>query len=537
MSEKRRVAASAPAKGSETPEADGGNLSVQALQHALRTGAIVPFFQPIVSVQSGALRGFEVLARCRLSGTRIALPDRFIPVARDAGLLPELTLHMVATACRAAHAWPGSFYLAFNMPPTLFQDAALVEQLIATLEDTGFPLRRIRIEMTEVEVVEDERAAELGIAQLRRLGIGTLLDDFGTGYSSLIRLHRFEFDKIKIDGSFIRSLERDEASRKIVSAIVGLGRSLGARTVAECVETAFQLQFLASIGCDAYQGWYLAAAMDADGAAQWLAARGPAAESRTGSLLTPYQQQYQLEILYERSPVGLAFIDTQLCFAAVNHRFCQMLGLPQGRVIGRSVHDVVPPQVAHEAHSLILHGLSDAGGDLRELSLPGRPETFLMNHERVLDAAGVVLGVSVVCIDITESKRYQAALDAREAHDLGASAMSPTLFWVAEESGMLSYISPHAREDELIPLAARIDRWYARMDPQDRVRVRREWDQRAPDATEFHTRFRIRWADGQWRWVDSRARLQADGQGRRWYGSFTDISREVALEQQLAGQS
>jgi len=148
----------------------------------------------------------------------------------------------------------------------------------------------------------------------------------------------------------------------------------------------------------------------------------------------------------------------------------------------------------------------------------------------------VLLGVSVVCIDVTERKRYEAALQLREQGDLGMALDSPTVMWVAEASGVLSYISPHAMDDEGSSLQQRIDRWYARMHPRDRVRVRAEWNARAIDATQFQTRFRVLWAGQEWRWVVSRATLHVGAGQPRWYGLFTDISREVALEQDLGRQ-
>ena len=214
MPQTHRMTAAEPLHARVEAASTVPEIADDALEQALRTSAIVPYFQPIVDVQSGSLRGFEVLARWRASDGRLLLPDAFIPVAVNAGLIASLTIQLVELACRAAREWPGDFYLAFNMPPTMLQESATVDHIIATLKATGFPLRRIRVEMTEVEVVEDERAAELGIAHLRELGIKTMLDDFGTGYSSLVRLHRFQFDKIKIDGSFIRALEQDEASHQ-----------------------------------------------------------------------------------------------------------------------------------------------------------------------------------------------------------------------------------------------------------------------------------------------------------------------------------
>lgn len=376
--------------------------SVETLRQAIAAGAIAPYFQPIVEIESGRLRGFEVLARWLHEGLPPVLPEGFIGLARAEGLLSALTLQVVRKACAAARGWPGDFYLAFNLPPVLLQDTDAMEDFLATAEASGLPLHRIRVEMTEEEVVEHEAAAESAISQLRRLGIKAMLDDFGTGYSSLVRLHRFAFEKIKIDGSFIRGLETDEASRKIVSAIVGLGQSLGATVVAECVETPFQLQFLAAVGCDAYQGWLLARAMDAATAARWLEAYRPSGTVISALRLSPYQRQYQLEALYEHASVGLAFIDTGLRFIAANATFCRMHRRTQATVVGRPFTDVVPVELHGIATELILRTIQDGSSDIREIPMPGREETFLFSHDRVCDAAGTVLGISVVCINVPQ---------------------------------------------------------------------------------------------------------------------------------------
>jgi len=509
---------------------------VERLRTAIEEKRVHPCFQPIVSVATGQLRGFEVLARWTDPQLGAIRPDTFIPLARSGGMLAALTLSLMRQACTAARDCAGEFYLAFNIPPGLLIEPAFVQDWLDVAAECAFPLHRLRVEMTEVEVVEDEEAAELSIALLRRVGIKTMLDDFGTGYSSLVRLHRFQFNKIKIDGSFIQTLEEDEASRKIVSAIVGLGKSLGADVVAECVQTRFQLDFLASIGCDAYQGWLLAAAMEASQLETWLTAYQPQQRVGGGSMLSPYQRQYQLEILYDRSPVGLCFIDPDLRFIDANLRFCQMIGLQRSAILGRQVGDVLDEPLRQRVLAVLLKSLYDGQGDLREFTFAGREETWLISHDRVLDAAGVLLGVSVVCIDVTERKRYEAALQLREQGDLGMALDSPTVMWVAEASGVLSYISPHAMDDEGSSLQQRIDRWYARMHPRDRVRVRAEWNARAIDATQFQTRFRVLWAGQEWRWVVSRATLHVGAGQPRWYGLFTDISREVALEQDLGRQ-
>ncbi len=503
------------------------------LRAALDASAIVPHFQPIIAIDSGELRGFEVLARWRHGPAPWPAPDAFIPLARHTGLLGELTLALVAQACNAAKDWPGSFYLAFNMPPALLQDPGMVTAFLASLRQAGFPLPRVRVEMTKVEIVEDAEAADASIAQLRQVGIKVMLDDFGTGYSSLVRLHRFQFDKIKIDGSFIRTLAEDEASRKIVSAIVGLGKSLGAALVAECVETPFQLDFLASIGCDACQGWLLAAAMDATATSRWLAGYHPRALHHHHQRLSPYQGQYQLQLLYQRAPVGLSFIAPDLRFLAANERFQKMLGKSADAIIGHAVTDVLPTELQSLATDIILKGAFDGVSDLRELRMPGSDETYLLSHERVIDAAGVVLGVSVVCIDISERKQYEHALQSTRDSEQGVAALNHAVLWIADDAGEVIYISPHATDPEELSLTARVQGWYQRMHAEDRDRVRLAWQERDVAAGTFRQRFRIRCADGGWHWVISQARRHHSASGTRWFGMFSDIHRQVMLEQRL----
>lgn len=511
-------------------------VTLSHVQTALAERRITPHFQPIVAVETGQLRGFEVLARWHDAERGWISPEVFIPLARSGGAIARLTQAIVCCACRSAVTWPGDFYLSFNMPPGLLQDEDAVRTILQAATAAGFPLQRLRIEMTEVEVVEDEAATEATVRHLKDVGIKTMLDDFGAGYSSLLRLHRYQFHKIKIDAGFIRTLETDEASRKIVAAIVGLGSSLGAKVVAEGVATPFQLNFLSSIGCDAYQGWLLSPALDAGQAAAWLGTYRPSTTTTSafGPQLSPYQRQYQLEILYERSPVGLCFIDPELRFIDANRHFCGMIGRTPHDIVGRTLNQVLGRALGGQATDLVTKSIADGISGLREITLPGRSDTYLINHDRVLDAAGVVLGVSVVCIDISDRKRYESALRAREESDLTAVVINPTVMWVADTSGALSYISPHALDTVGAPLQQRIQAWYNRMHPQDRLRVREEWLASSATATRFKTRFRLRGKGSDWRWVASRAQRRSQEPGSLWFGLFTDITREVELEARLA---
>ena len=176
-----------------------------------------------------------------------------------AGLLDQLTERTIHTACGFAAEWPGTFALAFNISPAQLLNPALAALISGAAAPSGFPLSRIQIEITENAILADETAVRLMVAQLKAMGLGIVLDDFGTGYSSLTRLQSLPFTKIKIDASFVGTMLQKRQSRKIVTAVVGLGESLGLPIVAEGIETEAQAALLLRIGCDLGQGWLFGA--------------------------------------------------------------------------------------------------------------------------------------------------------------------------------------------------------------------------------------------------------------------------------------
>jgi EAL domain-containing protein (putative c-di-GMP-specific phosphodiesterase class I) len=207
------------------------------LRQRLRSSCLFPVFQPIVQLPGRSIASFEVLARLADEELGEVPPSRFIPVVERSGLIGELTYHIIQHACTAASAWKGAFRLAFNISPLQFQSLALPAQIEAAVRLSGFPLSRVQLEITESAIIDDISAARTAVSRLKALGMQVILDDFGTGFSSLTRLQALPFDKIKVDGSFVRSMRTSRQSRKIVSAIIGLGQSLGMPIVAEGIET------------------------------------------------------------------------------------------------------------------------------------------------------------------------------------------------------------------------------------------------------------------------------------------------------------
>jgi EAL domain-containing protein (putative c-di-GMP-specific phosphodiesterase class I) len=234
------------------------------LRSAIAAGEIIPYFQPIVDVATRRIRGFEALARWHHPTRGIVAPIDFIPLAEATGELANLTMSMLRQACVVARDLPTDLTIAVNVSPQQIQDEGLSTKILKVLTETGFPPHRLEIELTENALVTDFAAAKRVIQSLKNLGIRVALDDFGTGYSSLFYLSELQFDKIKIDRSFVRTLHDRSESAKIINAIVGPGRSLGVPTMAEGVETERDAAVLGDIGCLTAQGYLYSRPVPAD---------------------------------------------------------------------------------------------------------------------------------------------------------------------------------------------------------------------------------------------------------------------------------
>lgn len=504
---------------------------IERIAEAVCFDHIYPVFQPIVHLRTMRTVGFEVLARWIDAELGEIPPAEFIPAAQDKALLSVLTYNLIRAACSAACRWQDECYLAFNVPPSLLQDPQAMGLMIDAINETGFPFAQVRVEMTEAELIEDEGGARQTVQALKALGMKVVLDDFGTGFSSLVRLNEFDFDEIKIDGGFVKKLEVDADSRKIVAAVVGLGHSLEIPVVAEAVETPEQADFLRRLGCDFAQGWLVGRPVAAEAVPALLSTRAVAERTRQGLHLSPFHRQYQLEALYESAPVGLCFIDMGKRYMAANEAFCRMINKDSAQVVGKAIREVYTPQVAALVENTIEGLLRGQPGESIEFKFPDRPEVFLVYHHPIKDESGGLLGLSVVSIDITARKQAEQALRDSERNYRHTVELSPTVTWIAEPSGELSYISPMVDEPAHRSLQERTAAWYARMDADDRSRLHAEWLAWLPKGDLFETRFRIQWPEGTWRWVRSRARPHwVNGELVRWYGTFTDITREVELE-------
>jgi diguanylate cyclase (GGDEF)-like protein len=224
------------------------------LREAIATGDITPYFQPVISLADERIIGFEALARWHHPTRGTISPDQFIPLAEDLGLIDALSHRILRQGCMAARDWHSDITLSINISPVQLKDSWLAARLLAILQETGFAPQRLIVEVTENAIINDIEQAAMIFASLQNVGIRIALDDFGKGYSSLSHLRQLKFNHLKIDSSFVRTMDTAE-SRKIVSAVAGLGKALGMPVTAEGVETAEVADALRALGCENAQGF------------------------------------------------------------------------------------------------------------------------------------------------------------------------------------------------------------------------------------------------------------------------------------------
>jgi c-di-GMP-specific phosphodiesterase len=259
-------------------ESDGlSRLALESdLRGALGRGEIVPFYQPIVRLSTGALSGFEALVRWRHPRRGLLTPDQFLPLCEEMGLMSELGALMMRQAGHQLATWrrdhraAGDLTVAVNLSTGEIDRPDLVSDLLAIRQETGLPPGALKLEVTEGDVMRDPDRAAVILGELRKAGAALALDDFGTGFSSLSYLTRLPFDTLKIDRYFVRTMATNEGSAKIVSSVVKLGQDLALEVVAEGVENAQMARQLLSLGCDYGQGFGYAPALSPQEAEVYL---------------------------------------------------------------------------------------------------------------------------------------------------------------------------------------------------------------------------------------------------------------------------
>jgi len=244
-----------------------------ALRRAIEEQAILPWFQPQVAIPAGTLAGVEALARWQQPDGRVLGPARFLPLARETGLIEPLTDTMLAQSIAQLAIWDAaglSPRLSLNLEASSLLDVELPDRLVRHLTQVGIAPERLVVEVTEAELVPQLGCSLEVLARLRMKGIGLAIDDFGTGYATLQQLRLAPFSELKIDRGFIEAMGSDAGARAIVEASLRLGHELGLRVVAEGVPDQETWNRLCELGCDEAQGYFISPPIPADRLVPWL---------------------------------------------------------------------------------------------------------------------------------------------------------------------------------------------------------------------------------------------------------------------------
>ena len=222
---------------------------------AVAAGEFELFYQPLMNLEYNAISAFEALLRWNHPARGTVSPETFIPLAEETGLINPLGEWVLRQACAEAAKWPADVKVAINLSPVQFRCKNLVATVMSAMATAGIAPDRVELEITEAILLQNNEATLAILHQLRDLGVRISMDDFGTGYSSLSYLRSFPFDKIKIDQSFVRDLNKNKDAIAIIHAVSGLGASLGMTTTVEGVETKEQLELVRAEGCTEVQGY------------------------------------------------------------------------------------------------------------------------------------------------------------------------------------------------------------------------------------------------------------------------------------------
>ena len=525
------------------------------LRRALENNEIIPYFQPLVELRTGLLRGFETLARWQHPQRGLIPPNEFIPLAEKSGLHGLLTGKLLSAVFAAAKDIPAHLTLSVNISLTQLTDLSLPRHIWSAAEHAKFPLHRLILEITESALVGNTEHATRIATELKEQGSRLALDDFGTGYSSLRHLQLLPFDELKIDASFVRSMNHTRESRKIAAAIIGLGNSLSLTTVAEGVEDQTIADMLLWLGCDIGQGWLygrpvppeqlpeaLAERMNPPPASSPAEPRSAAADSTLPLRLEalPTQRLAQLNAIYDGVPVGLAYLDRNLRYVSVNKRLAEMHNLPVASHLGRHISEVIPEKYAQCEHYLLraLEGIPHTG---LEISYPDphRPavtRTILISFQPARDEVDEVVGVSISVVDITRRKQAEQALVESEDHYRNAVELSPQVPWTADPDGMI--LDTNLRWETLTGLTKQETLgkgWVRALHPDDRQATLTAWEKSLRTGELVDVQYRIRRRDSPWRWMRARAAPRRDEEGKiiRWYGTLEDIDDHKRAEEAL----
>ncbi len=232
-------------------------LLSQDMDRALKNNEFKLFFQPQFSFSSGEQVGFEALIRWEHPERGLISPADFIPIAEENGFIIPLSEFALMEACKAATTWRNPLRVGVNLSPVQMQHIDIAELTERALKETGLEPSRLELEVTESLFINISDGTADMLKRLQDMGVSIALDDFGTGYSSLNYLNNFPFDKLKIDRSFVKDLTHDEGAMAIISAVIGMAKSLEMRITAEGIDNKEALEILKIAGCHEAQGFLL----------------------------------------------------------------------------------------------------------------------------------------------------------------------------------------------------------------------------------------------------------------------------------------
>ena len=513
----------------------------QAAYRALNESHFVPFFQPLVILRTGQLAGFEVLARWQHPTAGLIPPNKFIAIAEQDGWIGALTQQILEKALLAGASIPDPLTLAVNVSPFQLRDLQLPNQIRSMAEKAGFPLSRLVVEITESALVEDLQSAIAVVAELKAMGCKLALDDFGTGYSSLHHLQSLPFDELKVDRSFVSSMTEKRDSRKIVSAVVGLGQSLGLTTVAEGIETQEQAEMMLWLGCELGQGYFYGRPMPSEELHASISAHrdkllneDPGTVERVSASnldVSPTQRLAQLRAVYDGAPIGLAFVDQNLRYVNLNKRLAEMNGIAIENHLGRQVSEVIPNLFPHVEPYLKRALCGEVITDV-EAKVPGNEETRLVSYQPAVDEGGEVVGVSICVADITERRRTEDALKASEAHYRSMVELDPHVLWIMDPQGRNLNVCPRwDKATGLMKTQSADQNWLKNVHPEDMRATVRSIAGSRRTGSPIDVRYRVADSQGSWAWKRAMGapRFDVNGNIVCWYGSVQDIDAQSKL--------
>ncbi|MFJ6157766.1 putative bifunctional diguanylate cyclase/phosphodiesterase [Pseudarthrobacter sp. NPDC092184] len=256
---------------------------VEDLRATLKDGGLTLYYQPVVELATGRIEGVEALVRWNHPTRGFIMPDEFIPLAEEAGLISELGLWVLRAAVHQLRDWIGAglvdsrFSVRINISATDLQSLQFIEDVRNVLKETGVRPEQVVLELTEVAIVKGNELDRYSLGGLRGLGVGIEIDDFGTGYSSISYLRRLPVDRVKVDRSLITGLGTDPTQPALVAAVLQLVRACGLEAVWEGVETAEQAELLRGLGCLSAQGYFFSRPVPPEQIPELLAGRAESA--------------------------------------------------------------------------------------------------------------------------------------------------------------------------------------------------------------------------------------------------------------------